>query len=103
MNSDRDASTSEIQIDDSWWAGRVGRVLQPVEVQIIEALQWIDRPLSGGELCEVFEGQPQWIAFAHHVRRLSKLHVIQFAERPRPQNPLAIRYRLAVQRENDNR
>ena len=86
----------EEQIDDSWWAGLVGRVLHPIQVQIIEALRWIDQPLSVGEFVEIAEGELQCSVFIRHIRRLSKLGAIELAERPSSRNPLEARIRLVA-------
>jgi hypothetical protein len=83
-------------IDDSWWAALVGRVLPQTQVQIIEALRVIDRPLTAGELFLVFDKEPVWLAFCRHVRRLTDLRVIALAERPSGSNPLETPYRLVA-------
>ena len=95
MSVKGDRGTGGDQIDDSWWASIVGRILHPMEVEIIEAMRLIDLPLSGGELCEVLDKQPHRIRFDHHLRRLSKLGAIEVVERP-SRNRMDTRYRLMV-------
>ena len=80
------------------WAALVARVLHPVDVQIIEAFQWIDEPLSADDLSQLFEGSRSWASLCHHIRRLSKLDAIELAETPTTRNITKIRYRLARRR-----
>ena len=89
-------------IGDAFWAGLAARVLHPVDVQIIEAFRWIEEPLSGGDLAQLFDGQVSWAALGHHMRRLAKLDAIVLAEAPTTRNITDIRYRLA-QRSRDGR
>jgi hypothetical protein len=101
MGRRQDPRTSGGQIDGSWWAALAGRLLHPVQFQIIEALRWIERPLSAGDLYRIFDEEPTWPAFVHHVRRLSVLGAIAFVEEPLAEkalrtNPLDAPYQLAA-------
>jgi hypothetical protein len=58
------------------WESLPGRLLHPVQVQIIEAMLWIDRPLSPRELELVFEKKARLSTVAYHVRRLVDLEVV---------------------------
>lgn len=84
------------------WAALVARALHPVDVQIIEALRWIEQPLSADDLTQLFDGEPSWAVVGHHIRRLSKLDAIGPAETTTTKNIPDIRYRL-VQRPRDGR
>jgi hypothetical protein len=55
-------------------------VLHPVQVEIIEALDWIDRPLSGADLLKVLEGVEIRLRVQHHLRRLASLEAVVLAD-----------------------
>jgi hypothetical protein len=76
------------------WGALVASVLHPVDVQIIEALQWIEQPLSADDLIQMFDGKPSWAVVGHHLRRLAKLGAIRLAETPTAENITDIRYYL---------
>ncbi|HEY5815243.1 MAG TPA: hypothetical protein VIS95_02770 [Solirubrobacterales bacterium] len=65
----------EEQADDFYWDGAAARVLHPVRVEIIEAMRWIDRPLSAIDLVYVFEGKQLGLWIEHHLRCLVKLRI----------------------------
>jgi hypothetical protein len=79
------------------WAALVARVLHPIDVQIIEALDWSERSLSAGDLKLFFDGEVRWRSLCRHLRRLVHLEAIEFAEVPTIRRITCIRYRL-VQR-----
>lgn len=58
------------------WDALIGRLVHPTQVAIIEAMQWIDRPLSPVELARIFDGEIPLSSVAYHVRRLSELDVL---------------------------
>ena len=82
------------QVEAFCWAALVARVLHPLAVQIIEALRWIERPLSAGDLTQLFDGEPSWAVVGHHMRRLSKLGALELGETPTTRNITDIAYRL---------
>ena len=84
------------------WAALVARLLHPVDVQIIEALQWIGQPLSADELSEVFGGKWSWAKISHHIRRLQRLDAVELHEIETKPNIADIRYRL-VEKPGDER
>jgi len=62
-------------VSDAWWAALAGAVLHPVQVQIIEALRHIDRPLTVWDLSEiVFDVEP--VHLDYHLGRLRRLGVL---------------------------
>ena len=83
------------------WAELVARTLHPIDVQIIEALQWIEQPLSAGDLSQLFDRKPSWVLFSHRMRRLAKIDAIELAETPAARNIADISYRLVVKRQSD--
>lgn len=86
----------------SWWASLVARVLHPAQVQIIEALLWIDQPLSPADLARIFDEKPGWQVLVHQLRGLTRLDVIALAETPTKRNAMDITYRLVVERQSDD-
>lgn len=58
------------------WAWLVPRVIHPTKVAIIEAMLWIDRPISASELEKVFEGQIGLGVASYHVKELAKMGVL---------------------------
>lgn len=89
-------SSHEVERADEFaWEGLVARVLHPVDVQIIEALQWIGEPLSASDLTQLFEKNVSRARVCHHMRRLTRLRAVQLAETPTMQNAIDISYRLA--------
>lgn len=84
------------------WAALVARLLHPVDVEIIEALQWIEQPLSADELSKVFDGEWSWAKVSHHIRRLDKLDAVELSEIQTMPNIADIHYRL-VKRPRDGR
>lgn len=81
----------------------MARVLHPIDVQIIEAMRWIDLPLSTGDLAEIFDGKPSSAVIGRHVRRLVKLDAVELDEAPTPPHLAGITYRLSRRRQSDER
>ena len=57
--------------------GAGGKLLHPVQVQIIEALGWIDQPLSASDLAEMVDTNLQRSQLVHHLRRLDRIDAIE--------------------------
>jgi hypothetical protein len=62
--------------DQFWWA-LVVRLLHPVQIQIIEAMLWIDQPLSASALVKIFDGKIRPSTVAYHVLHLSELRALR--------------------------
>jgi hypothetical protein len=60
-------------------------LLHPFQVQIIEAMAWIDQPLSASELVQVFLREQRLSAIAYHVRRLDSIGALKSAGQRHPQ------------------
>lgn len=60
------------------------RLLHPIQVQIIEALLWIDCPMSASELVKVFSEELRLSTVAYHVRRLSSLRALRTVDERTP-------------------
>lgn len=82
---------------DAWWASLARRVLHPVQVQIVEALQRSDRPLSAAELAEIVDTEQKPSQLVHHLRRLQHIGAVEVAERPALRNATNIRFRLVLE------
>lgn len=85
------------QVDDAFWAALAAAVLHPVEVEIIEALRYICRPLTPTDLLLILEGRHAGLRIERRLRRLRKLGAIACEDngkaRGRTREPA---YRLVV-------
>jgi uncharacterized membrane protein YuzA (DUF378 family) len=60
------------------WAALVPRLVHPLKVEIIEALLWIDQPLSSADLMKVFGTKHASLSLvAYHVKGLAKVGAIK--------------------------
>lgn len=74
-DEERDGSTFD-------WAALVPRLVHPLKVEIIEALLWIDQPLSSADLVKVFEARRGSLSvIAYHVKGLAKVGAIEVVRR----------------------
>lgn len=76
------------------WGALAARVVHPVQVQVIEAMQWIDRPLSTAELVRIFDHDLEMGIVAHHIRRLAALEAIAPTGTRRVRGAVETYYRL---------
>ncbi|MGV1048559.1 MAG: hypothetical protein ACOYD4_08580 [Solirubrobacterales bacterium] len=53
------------------WAALVPRVVHPARVAIIEAMRWIDRPISATEMVQMIEEAVSVSFMAYHFRVLA--------------------------------
>jgi predicted MarR family transcription regulator len=83
------------QSNDFCWGALVARVLHPVDVQIIEALACVDRPLSMSDLAKLFNEELEWTLIVRHLRRLRHCRAITPAKAPQLNDLTTISYRLA--------
>jgi DNA-binding transcriptional regulator GbsR (MarR family) len=65
------------------WGALVSRLVYPTKVWIIEAMRWIDEPLSASELEEVFDGALSISAISYHVTTLAKVGVLKQTDKRR--------------------
>ncbi len=54
------------------WGGLVALIVHPTKVLIVEAMDWIDRPLSSSELVFVFGEKMSVSAISYHVNSLAR-------------------------------
>ena len=62
--------------DHFGWDEIAPRAIHPVQVQMIEALLYIGRPLTVGDFSRLFDGKPSTMALLHHVERLIRAGVL---------------------------
>lgn len=62
---------------DQFWGALAARLLHPIQVQIIEAILWIDRPTSASELVKIFNEELRLSVVAYHARRLDSLRALR--------------------------
>jgi len=91
---------SNRQIGDSNWAALVARVLHPTYVEIIEALRWIDRPLTGTDLVRVLQGQRVGLRVERRLQQLARLGAVAPEDDEETHSPMRQRaYRLVKRQE----
>jgi hypothetical protein len=59
------------------WEGLIGRLIHPTQLAVLEAMLWIDCPMSPAQLARVFDGEMQLPSVAYHVGRLIDLGVLE--------------------------
>jgi hypothetical protein len=65
-------TTPQRQFD---WLSLIPRIIHPIKVAIIEALLWVDQPLSASDLTKVFEQEFSLGLVAYHLKELDKVGV----------------------------
>lgn len=63
------------------WEDLVPLLVHPVKVVVIEAMTWIDRPLSATDLDRILQGEFGVSLLSYHLRRLAELEIIAPARR----------------------
>jgi hypothetical protein len=63
--------------NQGFWEELALRLLHPTQLLIIEAIWWIEEPLSATLLQGVYESQISLSLFSYHCRRLEKLEVLE--------------------------
>jgi DNA-binding transcriptional ArsR family regulator len=62
------------------WDGLLAHLLHPTQLQIIEAMHWIYRPVSAGQLVQIFDRDRKDLsAMSYHLRRLKTLKIVRFS------------------------
>ncbi len=67
------------------WGALVFRLspLHPSKLHVIEALRWIERPMSPAELENVLEDRISLPTLSYHVRSLAELGILELLEKER--------------------
>jgi hypothetical protein len=84
------------QLSNAWWAALAACLLHPVQVQIIEAIRYIDLPLSLRDLNEIVN-DVEWVRLDHHIGRLRKLGALGFAGSRTGDSAMDACYQLVVE------
>jgi hypothetical protein len=69
-----EAEASAVAMD---WDALITRLLHSMQVLIIEALRWIDQPLSATDLEKIFDKTRGLSVVSYHVKRLKDLGVLE--------------------------
>lgn len=73
-----DFSTTPANEAGRAWAALVPLVIHPAKVATIEAMRWMEQPLSSNDLVELFSSEDLYLSLvAYHVRQLAKFGVIR--------------------------
>lgn len=59
------------------WLLLVPRIIHPLKVAIIEALLWVDQPLSASDLAKVFDREFSLGLVSYHLKELEKVEVAE--------------------------
>ena len=79
------------------WDGLLVRLLHPAQFQIIEAMHWIDQPVSASMLVHVFGRDPKNLsALSYHLRQLGELKIIRLSSVRRVRGAKERLYRLIL-------
>ena len=77
------------------WDGLLAHLLHPTQCQIIEAMHWIDRPVSASQLVEVLD-RKDLSAVSYHLRRLRILKIARLRSVRRIRGAKERFYTLAI-------
>lgn len=83
------------QDEDGFWAALAACLLHPVKLQIIEAMRWIDRPVSSSQLVQALGETETLSSVSYHVRSLVTISVLKPVRRRPVRGALETSYRLA--------
>jgi hypothetical protein len=61
------------------WDGLLVRLLHETQLQIIEAMGWVDRPMSASQLVQVFDESTTLANVSYHVRRLREIGILRLS------------------------
>lgn len=60
------------------WGSLVPRIVHPLKVVSIEALQWIGRPLSASDLTKIIDNERYGVAnISYHLNKLAEVEAIE--------------------------
>jgi len=63
------------------WSVLIPYLVHPTKVIVIEAMLWIERPMSATELEKVSGGTPVLSAFSYHLKQLAEISVLEMVEK----------------------
>ena len=76
------------------WEALVPLLVHPAKVTIIEAMTWIDQPLSATDLDRILQGELGVSLLSYHLRRLAELGIIAPARRENVRGAIQTFYAL---------
>lgn len=77
------------------WEALVPRIVHPIKVAVIEALLWVDQPLSSSDLAKLFDREDMPLSnISYHVRALAKMGVLKKVRERRVRGSIETFYRL---------
>jgi len=60
------------------WSALVPQVVHPLKVAIVEALLWIDQPLSASDLTKLFDNSRYGVArLSYHLVKLADIRAVE--------------------------
>lgn len=59
------------------WEALVPLLVHPVKVEIIEAMSWVEEPLSATDLDRILPGPVGVSLISYHLRKLAELNAIE--------------------------
>jgi len=78
-----------------YWEALVPHLVHPVKVAVIEALLWVDRPLSSTDLMKLFAREDMGLShISYHVRALAKIGVLKKVRERRVRGSIETFWRL---------
>jgi hypothetical protein len=63
--------------DPGFWGEMAGKLMHPTQILIVEAIWWIEEPLSPTLLQSIYEDRVDLASFSYHCRRLESLEVLE--------------------------
>lgn len=78
------------------WEALIPHLVHPVKVAMIEAMEWIDVPLSPKELDRIFDEEYGVSLVAYHMRTLSEVGVVQMVRQQAVRGALQSFYALSA-------
>lgn len=90
---DSDPEFGGDRLGDAWWAALAGRLLHPVQVEVIEALRCHGRPLSLRDLSMIVD-EVEWVHLDYHMGRLRRLGALRFSGSHQADSVMDLRYEL---------
>lgn len=77
------------------WEALVPHLVHPIKVAVIEALLWVDQPLSSTDLMKLFCREDMGLShISYHVRALAKMRVLKKVRERRVRGSIETFYRL---------
>ena len=77
------------------WEALVPLLVHPVKVEIIEAMSWVDVPLSATDLDRVFHGQIGVSLLSYHLRKLAEIGALRRSSQEQVRGAVQTFYALA--------